>query len=268
MKTPFPAARPSTLTTQGGRATASASAVGTPATAITSLAKLFEPSIRAAARPGPKTAIPLRRNASPHPRDERRLRPDHREVDVEAAGEAQQHLGVVRPHGMTVAERRDPGIPGRGVQNWSDRAPAPSVRASACSRPPDPTRSTFTAAESTPPEFRADPSRAHPPRTRRGPGPQVASRGCSPRASCCSSSSCSAPLSSSPARRRGCATSSGSPSSGPSHRCWSSSRSPPSISTRVWGARSVPRFLRAGSSGSRATATRGSSRASATSVGR
>ena len=51
-----------------------------------------------------------------HAGDERRLRPDHGEVDVEAAGETQQRLGVLGPHRMAVAEGRDPGIPGRGVQ--------------------------------------------------------------------------------------------------------------------------------------------------------
>ncbi len=60
-KTPFPAASPSAFTTQGGRATASVSAVGTPAARITSFANVFEPSICAASPLGPKTAIPLRR---------------------------------------------------------------------------------------------------------------------------------------------------------------------------------------------------------------
>ena len=66
-KTPLPAASPSTLTTHGGRATASVSAVGTPAAASTVLGELFEPSILAAARPGPKTATPLRRRTSATP---------------------------------------------------------------------------------------------------------------------------------------------------------------------------------------------------------
>jgi hypothetical protein len=46
------------LTTHGARATDSDSAVATPLTRITSFAKLFEPSIRAAAALGPKTATP------------------------------------------------------------------------------------------------------------------------------------------------------------------------------------------------------------------
>ena len=56
--TPLPAASPSALTTQGGRATGIVSAVATPAALMTSLAKLFDPSIRAASAPGPKTATP------------------------------------------------------------------------------------------------------------------------------------------------------------------------------------------------------------------
>ena len=45
MKTPLPAASPSALTTHGTLATDIVSAIGTPAARITSLAKLFEPSI-------------------------------------------------------------------------------------------------------------------------------------------------------------------------------------------------------------------------------
>ena len=78
-RTPFPAARPSAFTTYGacGRpgqpAAASAvshesdTAVRTPAAAITSLAKVFEPSICAACFDGPKTGIPAARTASETP---------------------------------------------------------------------------------------------------------------------------------------------------------------------------------------------------------
>ena len=65
--TPLPAASPSALTTHGARATSSCRAVGTPAAAITSLANSLEPSIRAAAAPGPNTEMPARRNSSPTP---------------------------------------------------------------------------------------------------------------------------------------------------------------------------------------------------------
>ena len=56
--TPLPAASPSALRTHGTRAESSNAAVGTPAAAITSLAKDFDPSIRAAAADGPKTVSP------------------------------------------------------------------------------------------------------------------------------------------------------------------------------------------------------------------
>ena len=62
MKTPLPAASPSAFTTHGTLATDIVSAIGTPAARITSFAKLFEPSIRAAAALGPKTATPPRRS--------------------------------------------------------------------------------------------------------------------------------------------------------------------------------------------------------------
>src|SRR4051794_14751501 len=78
-RTPFPAARPSSLTTYGEPASASAvsssagpptgqeRAVGTPAAAITCLAKALEPSIWAACADGPKQAIPASRTASAAP---------------------------------------------------------------------------------------------------------------------------------------------------------------------------------------------------------
>ncbi len=56
--TPFPAASPSALITHGGRASGSSAAVGTPAAARTSFAKLFDPSIRAAPALGPNAATP------------------------------------------------------------------------------------------------------------------------------------------------------------------------------------------------------------------
>src|SRR5674536_367243 len=77
--TPLPAASPSSFTTYGGPKSASAAAaslsvaqvraaaVGTPAAAITSLAKDLEPSICAAAADGPKVAIPAARQASAAP---------------------------------------------------------------------------------------------------------------------------------------------------------------------------------------------------------
>ena len=105
-KTPFPAASPSAFTTHGGRATASVAAVGTPAASSTSFANAFEPSIRAAAALGPKTAIARVPEPVGDAGDERRLRPDHDEVGGEHARQVEQALAVVGPHGMAVGRAR------------------------------------------------------------------------------------------------------------------------------------------------------------------
>ena len=115
---------------------ASASAVGTPAAAMTSLAKLFEPSIRAAARPGPKTHSVVSecvRDA----RDEGRFRADHRQVHVEAAGEAEQRLGIFGPHRMAVADVAVARISGRGMERCETRRlrQLPRERVLATARP-------------------------------------------------------------------------------------------------------------------------------------
>ena len=47
---------------------------------MTSLAKALDPSIRAAAASGPKTAIPAAAQRVSHASHERRLRPDHDKV--------------------------------------------------------------------------------------------------------------------------------------------------------------------------------------------
>ena len=147
-KTPFPAASPSTLTTHGGRATASVSAVGTPAAARTALAKLFEPSIRAAARPGPKTATPLRRSRSATPATSGASGP----ITTRSMSRLRARPSRLSPSsartGWQSPSRAIPGLPGAACSDSSPGACA-SFHASACSRPPDPTRSTFTAAEST-----------------------------------------------------------------------------------------------------------------------
>ena len=77
--TPLPAASPSYFTTYGGPNPASAAsasaavtqvrdaAVGIPASAMTSLANVLDPSIMAAAAPGPKQGIPVSRTASAAP---------------------------------------------------------------------------------------------------------------------------------------------------------------------------------------------------------
>ena len=104
------------MTTQGGRATESVSAVGTPAARSTSFANAFDPSICAAAALGPKTVIPFRRSPSAMPADERAFGADHDEVGVERHGQAEQAVGVVGAHRVAASERRDPGVARRGVE--------------------------------------------------------------------------------------------------------------------------------------------------------
>ena len=115
-KTPLPAARPSALTTHGGRATDIDSAVGTPAARITSLAKLFEPSIRAAAALGPKTATPAWRSSSPTPATSGSFRAHDDEVDLERARQVEQAFAVLGAHGMARPVLGDAGVSGRRVQ--------------------------------------------------------------------------------------------------------------------------------------------------------
>ena len=83
-KTPLPDASPSAFTTHGARATESEAAVGTPAASITSFANDFDPSIRAASADGPKTGDAVVAELVRDPGDERRLGPDHDEVDRRA----------------------------------------------------------------------------------------------------------------------------------------------------------------------------------------
>ena len=109
-QTPLPAASPSALTTQGGRATASVRAVGTPAASMTSFANRFEPSIArgggAGAEDGDAAAAQLVGEAG----DERRLRPDDDEVDLELARERDERGGVLGADGMALRERCDAGV--------------------------------------------------------------------------------------------------------------------------------------------------------------
>src|SRR6185295_20133245 len=58
-----------------------------------------------------------------HARDERRLGPDHDEVDSERDREAEQPLAVDGPYRMACAEPRDAGIARCGVQLAERGAP-------------------------------------------------------------------------------------------------------------------------------------------------
>jgi hypothetical protein len=147
-KTPFPAANPSIFTTHGGRATARRSAVGTPAASSTSLAKDFEPSIRAAARVGPKAATPPRRSVSTRPTTSGASGPTTtRSIPSSRQSESRPSPSSART-GWHCPRAAMPGLPGAACSSSSSGL-AESFQASACSRPPDPTISTFTAAECT-----------------------------------------------------------------------------------------------------------------------
>ena len=113
---------PSALTTQGTRATDIVSAIGTPAARMTSLAKLFEPSICAAAALGPKTETPPRRSWSATPADERRLGADHDEVGSERAGELEQAVAVLGADRMALPEPGDARVARGGVNLFDRRA--------------------------------------------------------------------------------------------------------------------------------------------------
>ena len=93
-KTPLPEARPSAFTTHGARATGSVAAIGTPAVRSTSFAKVFEPSMRAAAALGPKTVMPLWRSSSATPATSGAFGPDHDEVGRRAS--PQDRAGLLR----------------------------------------------------------------------------------------------------------------------------------------------------------------------------
>ena len=145
-KTPLPAASPSALTTHGGRATGERRRRRHAGRrACTSFAKVFEPSIarRLGAR-ARRRRSPACRSSSATPGDERRLRADHDEVGAErrARGRAARRRRRRARDGSRRA-RRSRGCRAPRAAPSSDGLRA-SCHASACSRAPDPTRSTFT----------------------------------------------------------------------------------------------------------------------------
>ena len=145
-KTPLPEARPSAFTTHGGRATASASAVGTPAARITSLANAFDPSIRAASRPGPKTAMPACRSSSATPATSGPSGPTTTSSAPRLRASPSRASPSSARTGWQSPRAAMPGFPGAACSSVPGRCA--SFQASACSRPPEPTRSTFKAGPS------------------------------------------------------------------------------------------------------------------------
>ena len=123
--TPLPAASPSSLTTCGApsasRAASTssivvqtwASAVGTSAAAMTSLAKDLLPSRRAASAEGPKTAKPGRTAYVGNACDERGLGPDDDEVDLVLPRQGGDRVAVEDVDGDAQRRRVDAGVAGR-----------------------------------------------------------------------------------------------------------------------------------------------------------
>ena len=89
--------------------------MGTPAAAITSLAKALDPSSSAAAREGPKQLIPRPRTSSATPGHQRGLRPDHDEVGAELLRERRDGVTVELVDVVQGRERRDAGVARGGV---------------------------------------------------------------------------------------------------------------------------------------------------------
>ncbi len=154
--TPLPPASPSALTTNGGPNSASAAtaspslvqvrarAVGMPAAAMTCLANDFDPSSIAAARPGPKQAMPASASASASPATSGASGPTTtRPGAIERASAVTASMSA-RSTGWVAAIAAMPGLPGAACRSLTS-ASAASARASACSRPPDPSRRTRTA---------------------------------------------------------------------------------------------------------------------------
>ena len=106
-------------------------AVGTPASFISSLAKAFDPSSSAAAALGPKAGTPGLLQRVDEPGDQRRLGPDHDQVDAALLRHGDDRLDVVGRHpGQALGVGGDPGVAGRAEQlggvGGPRRAPARS----------------------------------------------------------------------------------------------------------------------------------------------
>ena len=155
--TPLPAASPSSLTTCGvpNPSTAAATsasevqtcakAVGTPAAAMTSLAKDLLPSSRAASADGPNTAYPSPRRTSATPATSGASGPmTTRSTVCRAARSRTAAASVTSASGSQRARSAMPGLPG-AARTSSTAQSASNARTRACSRAPDPMTRTFTA---------------------------------------------------------------------------------------------------------------------------
>ena len=112
------------------------------------LAKSFEASSCAAARVGPKIAQPRLAERVDHAGGERRLRPDHGQLDLFASWRRRSSSGNRRKRNVLHARLGAvPPLPG-ATNTFCTRGPCASFHASACSRPPEPmTRSFISVPE-------------------------------------------------------------------------------------------------------------------------
>ena len=143
-KTPLPAASPSALTTHGALARSEARGrrhAGRVHHVLRERLRALDPRRR---RARPEHGDPAWRSTSATPATSGASGPDHDEVGVERRREAEQPVAVVGAHGMALAEAGDARVARRGVQ-LGQRGLRARRHASACSRAPDPTSSTFTA---------------------------------------------------------------------------------------------------------------------------
>ena len=178
---PFPAASPSALTTMGAPSSrqywraARASekirnrAVGIPWRDIRSLAKALELSSLAAAALGPKTAKPAARKRSASPSASGSSGPTTARSTCSRLASASRSSSAVSLTGTHSAWRAMPGLPGAAMRRVSARLWAIS-HASACSRPPPPTRSTLIRPPRARPRLRRDGSARSGPTGCPGPG--------------------------------------------------------------------------------------------------
>src|SRR5690349_15560252 len=154
--TPLPAARPSSLTTCGAPRASSAastssvvvhtwaSAVGTSAAAMTSLAKDLRPSSRAASAEGPKTANPASRHRSATPATRGASGPTTTRSTSCSRASAATATPSRMSTGTQSAVASMPGLPGAAI-TASTSGSAATALTSACSRAPEPRTRTFTA---------------------------------------------------------------------------------------------------------------------------
>ena len=123
-------------------------AVGTPASAMTSLAKALDASSWAAALLGPKTGMPAARTASDTPAARGASGPTTTRSTVSLAASAATASGSFASIAYVGTSALMPALPGAA---WTSETfgSASKDRTMACSRPPGPMTSTFTVSKGT-----------------------------------------------------------------------------------------------------------------------